>query len=468
MNHVQASYIETHYGDLRRFLDVYIPVDEKLRLSLSATDGQSIVDNVVTATNRSIADAFTTMSHRIGELQHSVKEQLSRTSMEELRTFMPSGDSFKRDLREAVVQVFEDRLQSVTQGGRQDFIATLEHYLRCTDNDHLLGRVETIANSCAENRFELGSFQTHIKDLLLEVQKTNTRVESLETPVQAILTEATIHKSKRGSKIGYDSQDKCAVFLTRCFPEHGVEQVSNQGGKADFLLSRASLPDVLIELKDHGSNVKTVDVNRFEKDIRQNCRHGIMLSLRSGVVNRHDFEFRVIDNRYIALYVCRLDWDETKVQGAVRLLYCLEEVLRAADAEGNVAFSPQTFDEINTELSGYESKIREVESILEKAKSLLSTVLLDTLKTKLATGIRIVPKAPPTEKAPAQGGHDPDNVKEGQCAFCGEARPSWKNSSNLTKHVKKCPLNPNRAAEGTSDGGADPPAEGPPSTTVII
>ena len=398
------AYIEKHWGSVQAFLDVYVPLDQRLRQQMEGT-GDALVDRILDGTTRAVQAAGADTRGKLQDLELYVRDHLGS---------------------QATAAALKDQLHALTESTRTAFTDRLVHYLKSTDNDTMVHRLERISNTCHANKCELDQFRAQVQTILTEVRT----LSGLRQPVAAILDQVTLHKSKQSSRVGHDAQQRFEVALTAAFLQHNVEPVHGAASKTDFILSKDGAPDVLVELKDWTGNVSTRDVVKFESNVKSNARHGVMVSMRSGVVDRKDFEFRIIDNRNIALYLLQVEWDMTRVTAAVQLIYCLEHILRAADSEGNYfAFTPELIDSLNGDLATYDSRLREGVALLDKTKGILSSIMLDSIRNRLATGLRTQPKQEPT-------------IKPGQCCFCQQVRPSWENSSNLNAHVKACKRNP--------------------------
>ncbi len=412
-----TSYISHQWGDLQAFLDFYVPLDQRIRNQLTNTGTEAIVDNIVAAASTTLAKGLTETNNKLSDLRtlmHNVAGQISPDTLCEL-------------MQPVLLSGLEQKMRDLTVSNREELMSNLVHYLRVTDNDRLQEKLDRINNTCQLSSCELTTFRTNIKDVMSELQESSRGVASLSEPVTQILQQVMLHKSGKASIIGHDAEQRFHMLLTECFPEHSADAVSGTAHKGDFTLAKESLPDVLLELKSWEVNVKTRDVLKFERDVQNNCKHGILISMRSGVVNRRDFEFKVIDNRYIALYLCNVNWDMTRVKAAVSLIYSLEDMLRVADRDGNVAFPDDVIQSLNKDVQDYDTRLKDSIAQLDKARNILTSIMLDSIKTRLATGIRAV--SPPQVA---------NKVVEGQCSFCRQIRSSWQDKSNLNAHVKTC------------------------------
>lgn len=105
------------------------------------------------------------------------------------------------------------------------------------------------------------------------------------------------------------------------------------------------------------------------------------------MVGRDDFEFRVIDQRYVALYLTNVTFDMTKIEAAVNLIYALDETLRASTEEGNYVFTPELVADISKDLAKHQLDIVEALKHLTQAKNTMTAMHLDKIQLKLAKGV---------------------------------------------------------------------------------
>ena len=274
----------------------------------------------------------------------------------------------------------------------------------------------------------LRSFLDYYVALDRRVRSTVSRQNDAPSDTTATQPRDDVRFDDETKDVSSPSTSRFALMLADTFPEHCI---SAGGHKGDFVLSRRNQPTMLLGLKawedGHTTNLKSRDVTRFERDVQNNCRHGIMVVMGSGVVDRRDFEFKVMDDRYVALFLTSVHWDMTRVRAAVSVICCLDEMLQVADRDGVVAFPQNVVDSLNTDVQLFDKRLQESIAQLDAVRDNLQTIMLDGIRTRLATGRTSVNPPRITDK-----------VVAGQCSFCRQIRSSWNDHSNLNAHIKTC------------------------------
>ena len=93
------------------------------------------------------------------------------------------------------------------------------------------------------------------------------------------------------TKKGQEGENWVYNELVRQFKSAEVEDCHNKGHKGDFTITEGEMKG-MFESKNYGRNVPKREIIKFKKDIEGNAdlRYGILLSLKSGIVNHKDFD----------------------------------------------------------------------------------------------------------------------------------------------------------------------------------
>ena len=88
-------------------------------------------------------------------------------------------------------------------------------------------------------------------------------------------------KGKTGENIVFD-------MLENTLPskEYTILDCSKKGHSCDILIKRIKYPDIRVECKNYSSNVKTLEIVKFERDLEENNDSGIFISLSSGICGK--------------------------------------------------------------------------------------------------------------------------------------------------------------------------------------
>ena len=93
------------------------------------------------------------------------------------------------------------------------------------------------------------------------------------------------------TKKGQEGENWVYNELVRQFKSAEVEDCHNKGHKGDFTITEGEMKG-MFESKNYGRNVPKREIIKFKKDIEGNAdlRYGVLLSLKSGIVNHKDFD----------------------------------------------------------------------------------------------------------------------------------------------------------------------------------
>ena len=92
------------------------------------------------------------------------------------------------------------------------------------------------------------------------------------------------------AKRGSEGENWVYNELVRQFKSAHIEDCHNKGHKGDFTITENDMKG-MFESKNYKGNVPKKEITKFRKDIENNAdlRYGVLLSLKSGIVNRKDF-----------------------------------------------------------------------------------------------------------------------------------------------------------------------------------
>ena len=133
-------------------------------------------------------------------------------------------------------------------------------------------------------------------------------------------------KNKVASNKGKDGEDSVQHFLTMSLPKADIEDTSQKGGCGDLMIMDAS-NNVMVEVKNYDSgNVKTSEVTKFKKDIKNNdVAGGIFVSLKKGICNIDDWTIDTIDGKPV-VYLCKVSTDMEKMITAFKIIIKIKQL----------------------------------------------------------------------------------------------------------------------------------------------
>jgi len=115
-----------------------------------------------------------------------------------------------------------------------------------------------------------------------------------------IQNENTIIKTQNSTIIGQEGENFTFYELNRRFPAAAIEDTRKQAGRGAFIFKEKTFT-MLIETKNYKNNVTKPEVDKFYRDIDINhdIQCGILMSLKSGICAREDFQLEIRDNKPI-------------------------------------------------------------------------------------------------------------------------------------------------------------------------
>lgn len=101
-------------------------------------------------------------------------------------------------------------------------------------------------------------------------------------------------RGQNSTIIGQDGENFTLHELTRMFPKAEIEDTHKERGRGDFIFKENEC-SMLVETKNYKSNVTKPEIEKFYRDIDINndINCGIIISLKSGICARDDFQLEV-------------------------------------------------------------------------------------------------------------------------------------------------------------------------------
>lgn len=209
-----------------------------------------------------------------------------------------------------------------------------------------------------------------IKEHKNEIQQLrNSYDKKIELLQESIMS---IHKINDNSSIkGQIGENKMKQTLTMLFPKNEIEDTHSIPGRGDFIISCKNDKKILIDNKDYNTNVPKKEIDKFEKDIRDNADvfGGVLISNSSGVCKKDDFQLDIINTKPV-IYIHHTNKDANKIKCGIDLI----ESIICAD---HVDFQDKEIsDKLSKISSEIKRKISKIKRDMEKhSKNIIETVL---------------------------------------------------------------------------------------------
>tara|TARA_B110001450_G_scaffold58099_1_gene54790 strand:- start:9681 stop:10856 length:1176 start_codon:yes stop_codon:yes gene_type:complete len=210
------------------------------------------------------------------------------------------------------------------------------------------------------------------KNEMQELRNTyDKKIDKLQESIMSI------QKNKDNSSIkGKVGEDKMKQILTMLFPKNEIEDTHSSPGRGDFIITCKNDKKILIDNKDYSSNVPKKEIDKFEKDIRENADvfGGLLISNSSGVSKKDDFQIDIINSKPV-MYLHNTNNNNNKIKCAIDLI---ESILCA----NHIDFQDKEIcDKLSKISSEIKRKINKIKRDMDKhAKNIIETVLnIETL-----------------------------------------------------------------------------------------
>lgn len=112
--------------------------------------------------------------------------------------------------------------------------------------------------------------------------------------------ESRLNRQQNSSLKGKDGEGYVLGRLNMLFPTAEIEDTHTIPHRGDFVV-RAPGMTMMIETKNYSRNVQKAEIDKFYNDIinpaNSDVQCALFVSLNTGICNRDDFQFEIIDNK---------------------------------------------------------------------------------------------------------------------------------------------------------------------------
>jgi len=208
-----------------------------------------------------------------------------------------------------------------------------------------------------------GSMYTEIMNRL---EKTSSAVDIVGDYFQKQI--GSTNKGKHG-------EAKLEIILSQMFPSGIITNTSGMTACGDFIVERSNKNKVLIDTKDYDTVVPVKEVEKIIRDVEKNNCHGILVSQKSGIAQKNDFEVNV-HNHKIMVFLHNAQYDNERIQLAFNMIDYLEPyIVNKNDSEASEVISCELLSSINKEYQELASqKMNLIQSIKKSQNELVNQV----------------------------------------------------------------------------------------------
>jgi hypothetical protein len=203
-------------------------------------------------------------------------------------------------------------------------------------------------------------------EIMNRLEKTSSAVDIVGDYFQKQI--GSTNKGKHG-------EAKLEIILSQMFPSGIITNTSGMTACGDFIVERSNKSKVLIDTKDYDTVVPVKEVEKIIRDVEKNNCHGILVSQKSGIAQKNDFEVNV-HNHKIMVFLHNAQYDNERIQLAFNMIDYLEPyIVNKNDSEASEVISCELLSSINKEYQELASqKMNLIQSIKKSQNELVNQV----------------------------------------------------------------------------------------------
>ena len=194
-----------------------------------------------------------------------LKKEREREFIQEKREIR---ENIKQDLKQQYNQELSDTKDEIlTLKSRWEEVQNKRLEIQQINSDKLLLQKDEMERKLSEQR---ESYEKKLEELREKYETMNN------------FTDVSTKKGQEGEDWVYNE-------LVRQFKSAQVDDCHSKGHKGDFTITEGDMKG-MFESKNYTKNVPKREIIKFKKDIENNAdlRYGVLLSLKSGIVNHKD------------------------------------------------------------------------------------------------------------------------------------------------------------------------------------
>jgi len=471
---IYEFYKENKHLEIEETNILFIDVLEKLLLQskteLNDTITRQLLDNVKTLNKQmnSFQDSFTKIQSDINTNFVLKFTEFKKDYLEELKLILTNSNNTSSDKISSTIEKYNDILQDKTKiiinelgiknqdvfskeimlymKQLQDTINkdtsvllkqqidkdTLDKFISSVEDkfSKSLTNSQTLFNtiiSSTEQRIttKLSDVNTESIKKIDEIKDISLSNSSVQTQLHSNVGEL-LKKMENSSAKGRVSENILFHILRGLYPIAQIDYVGTTKESGDVTLIRKTKSPILFENKNYDVNVGKSEIDKFIRDVEiQNC-NGILLSQKSAIVNRDNYEIEIHNNK-VLIFIHNVEYNSDRIKVAVDIIDYLQETLNTInqmndDNNEKFVIEKSVLDQINDEFQEFSiNKLNHIKTIKEYNTKILNQV--DNLKF------------PNLENILSKNYTNSLSSKDQICQYCNYVA---KNQRALNAHLRGC------------------------------
>ena len=235
-----------------------------------------------------------------------------------------------------------------------------------------------------------------------------------------------LDKYKNSSFKGHQSENHIECILNTIYKSSEIKRTADSSNSGDFIMYRDDMPTILFEIKNYNRNIPKDEVLKFHRDCDKKNICGIMLSITSGICNKHNYQIDISDKNNICLYIHDVNYEIDKIKLGVDIIDNLYSKLNInnKNLDNNIVITKDILALINKEYNIFIDKrnttITHIKESTKKTIQYIEEMELKNLNNLLTTKFEF------------------KNTSNLKCIFCNKFVGT--NNKSLAVHQRKCRL----------------------------
>lgn len=385
-----------------RFYEMRTSYIDDLKLIMEKQDTENllkIIDKIEKENNKLIDKTGTIINDIIPKTQIQYYNQYNNTISDFKEDMNKNINYLRKEYNENRNDITLDKINLIITDKYNILINTIQQ--------NILSYIST-----SEDRIK-----NNINDIKDITTNNKTNQDGLNENLQLFLNQYKI-----GSKKGEFGENMLHNLLTTLFPSGDVINTTGQTSSGDFILNRPNLPTILFENKHYDSvNVPKREIDKFLIDVQHHNCSGILMSQKSGIALKHNFEID-INNNNVLVYIHYLNYSPEKILLAVDIIDNLTQKLTIFNNKINGNISDDDIHIINEQ---YQLFIQKKEDIITQINDNSKKIISQINELELSKLNIILSQKFASTK-----------IFQLKCSVCNTYTAS--NNKALSNHVRKC------------------------------
>ena len=322
----------------------------------------------------------------------------------------------------------QDAMTIQVQACQKDMVHQVERLMRSTTSEAINSRLielsDKVNHTCSSILAETGDLKNSTGRLLAHQQR--------------------YENAKCNATRGNIAQDEYFQAMDKHFGTAEIIRRHEEGGRgrsADFEIIQFGRDPVIIDVKKHDRKVDKAHLDKFIRDIISSQKHGALVSISTGITKKSHLEFEVIENKWIAVFVCNAGCNMSLLETALNIIEWVSGGLKRFTSDDVVRIQPHTMQEICHQLRQHVDRVKAIQEHIYQSEKLCKDLLtIDTIQLQLM-------------HAHPQGGSTPVSAAKPRAKLfhCDVCNTDYGRASDYNAHLKTkkaCAASQKSSAEG--------------------